>query len=643
VKNRKLHLLFLILCPALLYSLSLPGEFVYDDIAITVVENPALSGKVSIREVLQWDRPVREFTYMFDHALWGYNPLGYHLQNILWHTANTLLLYYLLILLGLSSGGSFFTALIFALHPIQTESVAWISGRKELLCLFFEISTCYLFIFSVLHQPALTKRNILLYCLSLFTLLLALLSKQVAVMTPFLMLLCGWLYLQNHKQSSWRKFLLRMAPHLLLMLAFMLFRFDVINELEFVQERGTFYDPSARETEYTMLSAILTPLATFGKSIWLLIFPWDLTVERAFQPVESLADLRWLGGLCTLLFFSVPALWYWRRKPALLFGLLWFLLSWAPVSGAVPVAYLLADRYLYIPSIGFFILAYSLIRLMLEYSKHICPATDTLLLRRSVWVTILTLILLAFSIRSAFRIPDWRSEISLWQSAIAARPDYAALYASLANAFAQQGNLERAQELWRQSLEMEPNQPMTWVNIGVALKQAGKLPEAEQAYLKAIELYPEYGAAHFNLALVLEAQGRQDEALEHFHLASRTLYGKQSTELRKGLAHYHIARIHFERRDFQQARLHIQRAEALAPRLAQVQLLKGLLYTDAYPIAREALLTAIRLSPEYADAWFNLGVLEWQKGDPQRAMEYWAKAMELNPDLKTPVEKIRGK
>ncbi len=606
----------------ILYSFSLTGDFVYDDIPITVVENPALSGEASVLEVLSWDRPLREFTYMFDHAIWGFNPIGYHLQNILWHMVNVLLLYGFFILLGISPLVSLAVVLLYTVHPIHTESVAWISGRKELICFFFEILTCYLVILAVSFDKT-SKRQWLYYGGSILSCLLALLSKQVAVSLPLLMLISLWLHSALNKTAqNCKRWLIFIIPHAILTLIFLFLSYDILEALGIIQDRGTFYDPASRDVHYNLLSACLTPFATFYKSIWLSLWPMDLTIERGFQPVTSMMDIRWISGLVIMVCLALVSCLHYRKSPTILFGLLWFFISWGPVSGFLPVGYLLADRYLYIPYLG-------LILVWIELATLI---TRRIRLNYKVAFMLFVMIIACFSIRTVIRICDWQSEISLWQAATASRPQLAKPYISLGNAYSRQQQFEKAFQAWDKALKLNPDLPQVWVNRGNAEKRLDNLGEAETCYLRAIELKPDYGTAHYNLGILYKDQGKTEQALFHLNLAAKHLYTRRAVKRRKALAHYHIARLLHQTNDPQQARFHIRHAESLAPMYPPIHVLKGMLTSDPQS-ARHAFQTAIQLDPNYDEAFFNLGVLEWRLGNKKKAEQLWQKAMRLNPAL----------
>ncbi len=622
----------LMIIPVIVYAPAIPGDFVYDDVALTVVENPALTGEATWLEVLQWDRPLREFTYALDHCLWGLNPVGYHLQNLVWHLACGFLLLHFLRFVGFSFWSSYTVVFLFLLHPINSESVAWISGRKELLCLFFEILTCYLFLLFLQQQQSQGAYTKLFVLLSLVSAICAYLSKQVAVVLPFLLVLSAWLYRRDHLFRDYKSMLFAWLPHLLLLFIILFSRYNLLEELNLVGVRRTFYDPAARDVSYTFLSAVLTPLAIFFRFVTLCLFPLDLTVERAFEPVQTFADPRWIGGVFTFLVIGFVVIRYHKQQPFLLFGLLWFFLTWLPVSGALPVGYLLADRYLYIPCVGYSIALVSLGNWIINKWGH---------KRSHLSLYLCVLLALFYSIRSFDRSWDWRDEITLWESAIESRPNYAKAYVALGDSYSREGMYEKAYSAWQRALELEPDLPQVWVNMANAEKRQDHFEKAEEYYKKALDLFPEYGLAHFNLALLYDRQEKFQQAIEHLHLAVKHIYGRRNENRRRGLAHYHLARIYHKMGQPSNAAMHLKRAEKLASQFAPIYVLKGFLASEGSPQARDNFAQAIRLDPTYAEAYFNLGVWEWFYGSPERAENLWEKASHLDESLQSRIHEIK--
>ncbi len=661
LKESYKHILMLLFVSLLVYVLTLNADFVYDDIAITVVENPLLKGEISLLEVfLTWDRPLRELTYLIDHTIWGFNPFGYHLQNLVWHSLNTCLLFlFLLYLVGAVrepphiriakfEGAvrepplrnlSFAAALLFAVHPINTESVAWISGRKELLCLFFELLACMLFVYSTMNFSVETKQRRIAYWGALLAVILAFLSKQVAVAIPLLLVAACWFYAKQHNQPlKWTPILKALIPFLVLTLLCTLFSYRLIEHLGIVEQRGTFYDPASREVDYTLLSAVLTPFATLYKSLFLCFWPIDLVVERGFLPVVSVYDFRWLSGFIAFLVLILIAYKSYSKLPGITFGILWFMITWLPVSGAVPVGYVLADRYLYIPCVGFCVVIVIGIKWLIEKLHYKLPFA----LPKGSVLFLIFLIVLFFSTRTVIRTMDWQNELSLWLSAAQSRPQNVKVMFNLANAYRDAGKIDEAFKHWQKALQLNPDYPQVLVSIGNAEKRRGNLKKAENYYSRALELEPEYGLAHYNLALLLKTQNRKELALKHFKLAANFLYSKRSGSRWKGMAYYEIAQLFYEQEKKSQATIYLARAESLAPEYAPIYLLKGMLHLGQPQIARNAFLTAIQLNPSYDEAYYNLGVLEWQTGNHQAAEKYWARATELNPNLKKLIKKVQN-
>ena len=621
-----IHRLFpLAIAPLVLYAFVIRGEFVYDDVAITVVENPALTGEASWLDVLSWDRPLREFTYMLDHALWGYNPIGYHLQNIAWHTANALMVYLLFGLMGVPTATAFWAALIFCVHPINVESTAWISGRKEQLCLFFELVSCACFVTALHDHKSVYKRA---YAASLIALVLALLSKQVAVAAPLLLL--GGLVLSRRmsiEKIHWKRLAILLAPFFAIVILFVIFDFGLVARVQQELSAGVYFDPGARDASYTLMSAALTPMATFGRSLWLCVVPIDLTIEHAFAPVQSLFDYRWMLGGAVLFGSITLGVYAYKKRPLVSYGLFWFLISWAPVSGALPISYLIAVRYLYIPCVGFsLLLAHLLVVELKKYNKQLAI----------VWAVVIL-----FSAQTMNRSLDWRSEILLWSSAVASRPNHAPAWAALGSAYHSARLENQAFETWERALSLNANLPQVWLNMGRAESQRGDADAAERNYRKALEAAPNYGAAYYNLAALIEKRGDNKQALEYFRLAAKHLTGKRNAERRQGLAHYNISRLLLRLGEPDASHTHLVRAEILAPLYAPIYNLKGMLLDRDANAARAAFQQAVELDPLYGEAYFNLGVLEWRLGNLHQADAHWKRAVNANPNLQPAIDEVK--
>lgn len=616
------------------YAFTLQAGFVYDDISITVLKNPFLHGEVTAWDVLLWDRPLREFTYKLDHLIWGFNPLGYHLQSMIWHTANCWLVMVLLVTLGINKNTAFWSAVLFAVHPINTEAVAWISGRKDLLCLFFELLACIWFM-----QAYQQKVMRWFYAGSMLAFVLALLSKQVAIVLPGFLCLCvGYYHIKQHISFQWSTIIKWISPFVIFTGISLIFYFDIFTVLGIIEDRGTFYDPSAAEVQYTSFSAVLTPFATFFQSMRLLTFPDVLMIDREFYPVISVLDWRWFVGCFCFLLLLFVCLYHVKTCPALLYGYLWFVFAWFPLSGIAPVGYLMADRYLYIPNVGFCLFAVALFEMgckKFEWQPSI-PSPKIFL----IWINI---VIVLFAVRTVTRTFDWQNELTLWQSALKHYPQKASIYFNLGNYYWDQDSLDEANGYWQQALELDPAYEEVWLNMGIAAKNNGDLERALECYQQALEINPQYGNAHYNLALLLEDQNNAGDAIQHFQQAAKTLFGKRNAAQLQAMACYHAARLLHQQGSAQQAMAYIKRGLTLSQHHAPSFVLYGMLLDRNPQTAKQAFLTAISISPTYAAAHFNLGVLEWTQGNRTEANNHWKTAVSLDPTLQDQINRIQNR
>jgi len=534
--QKRLPVFLLVLACAVTYANGLRGDFVYDDVAVTVIQNPFLQGLVGWRDVLSWDRPVREFTYYLDHLLWGERPFGYHLQNLVWHTLNVLLLWRILLRVGAASWPSCLCALIFAIHPINTEAVTWISGRKELLCLFFELLTLFLFLRFLRagtwpHGYGLGV--VLSLCLALF-------SKQVAVVMPVALFLAAW--------SQGKEFTV-IRPRVLILIAVTavltaVLALTALRGAEVAREaieRGTYYDPASRHLE--LEHPVLTGLAVWTVALRLLVVPYPLILERTVSPVLSWADPRWMIGLVLVIVWCW-LLWRYRDRTNPGLGIAWLGITWLPTSGILPATYLLADRYLYIPCVGFC--------WVVGYAFYVLLSRDSLVLRR-VGIILATAMIVCYTWLAVDRNRDWSGELSLWGSAAEHQPANPKVHFNLGNAYQEQGMPNLAENEWETALELRPNYPEAHVNLGALYQKQGDLDAAESHYRTALELAPDYGVAQFNLATVYEEQGERDKAIELLREAAETIRGKRDTPQKKARVSRELARLLYESGDVQQA------------------------------------------------------------------------------------------
>src|SRR3989339_1461233 len=362
---RTLKILLIIALPLIAFLNSLNNTFVYDDV-FTITDNyfirdwgnfPAFftddyfkySGEVTYR-------PVVTFSYFTDYFLWHLNPVGFHLTNILLHTANVVLVYLLVSAVSRSRTTAFLTSILFALHPILTEAVNGISYREDLLTTTFFLSSILLFVQSAIvrlsaHDKVRNPQSKIcnyLYPLSLFSYLLALCSKEMAITLPLIVFLLDWLL---GDKSRIKKNTIKYYIGFILVSGFYLF-------LRFVW----FHNPVEKQLTYpdnSFLVNLLTMPKIFCSSIKLLFFPISFNAEYIIAHTKTPCAATFILGMIFLSVIGVITYKFYNHSRRLFFFMLWFFVSLAPMMNIMPIANIMAERYLYLPSIGFCaILAY---------------------------------------------------------------------------------------------------------------------------------------------------------------------------------------------------------------------------------------------------------------------------------------------
>jgi len=554
--NRILPILLLILACIAVYANSLNGDFVYDDVTLTVLENPFLNGLVGWREVLTWDRPVREFTYWLDHKIWGNRPFGYHLQNLFWHVLSVFLMWRILRELGVEPWQACLAPLLFAIHPVNTEAVAWISGRKDLLCLFFELCAVWSFL-RFLRAGVWCHAYAVVAILSLF---LALFSKQVAVVLPLQIGMIACVLGGRHTLSRKRVAAL-LGVLLVVTLVLSVGSLRMVETAQEALQRGTYYDPSARHAELT--HPFLTGWAVWGSAVRLLLFPHPLTIERTMAPVSSWGDPRWMAGFVVFL-AALALLWRFRRHPVRTIGLAWILVAWLPTSGIIPATYLLADRYMYIPCVGFCLFLSDWL-LQWLYRLEDLP-------RKAAAIAV-SLLLAGFTFATVDRNWDWNDEISLWSSAARFEPANPKVRFNLGNACSDRDFRDQAEKEWKAALDLKPDYAEVHINLGGLYHERGDPDTAESHYREALKIVPDYGIALYNLAALYKERGNLEEAIQWMSRAVEHIGGKRDAAQKAAMAWRDLAQLLLESGRYEEARKAAQESLKYNPNDRQARVL----------------------------------------------------------------------
>jgi Flp pilus assembly protein TadD len=515
------------------FAPALRGQFLWDDV-------PLVAGNVSLRSIEGlgqiWFAPPRSdywpltWTLLwFEYQLWGNDPFPYHLTCLALHLTSALLIWRLLARLGLRWG--WLGGLLFAVHPLAAESVAWISEIKNTLSLPFFLLACDAWLDADEGKPKGTLRSVLFY-------LAAMLAKTSTVALPVMLALyCWW-----KRGTVTRGEMVRLVPYIVIavLLGIVTIHFQnnhVANDRVEAGDAGTRLARAG--------SAIVFYATRFVAPVGFMpVYP-----KPSFPPLVALDFLPLAGVLAVL-----AAVWTQRRGWGrhALFGVGFFLLTLAPVVGLVKMQFMrvswVSDHLAYLPMIGLIGLTVATVE---RLAARLAPPA------RKAGAVLGVIVLGALAWESRQIAAVFVNADTLWTYALARNPDASPAAENLGTILMRHGQVPEAMDYFRQAIQSDPDNSEAHVNLGTALLRTGHAEEAEQQYRRAIEANPDYANAHNALAVLCMQTGRFPEAFAeydvalridptfadaHHNLASLLLYTGRTDE---AISHEQIA-LHFE-------------------------------------------------------------------------------------------------
>jgi protein O-mannosyl-transferase len=550
------------------------GGFLWDD-DVYITNNELLTAPDGVRRIwFSLDSPSQYFplvytTFRIEHAVWGLDPTGYHWVNLLLHIGNALLVW--LVLARLKIPGAWLAGAIFALHPVQVESIAWITERKNVLMGFFFLLTLLAWIAFVDGR---TKRRWLFYGLALILYLLALSAKTTACTLPAALFLILWL---QKKPISWKE-IFQIIPLLVLGIAMAV--------LAIWWER---YHQGTSRAVFTFLSPIERVLVA-SRAIWFylskLAWPSNLTF---IYPRWDIAPTHLLNYAWLLAGVIVCGAIYFLRRyvgRSVEVAAAFFVATLSPVLGFVMLYTFrytfVADHYQYLACIGPIALASAGLVNLAEASKS----------SRNIIFSA------AFCVVALLATLTWRQ---------------AAMY----------GNIET---LWRTTLSRNPSCWMAHNNLGIVLFEKGQLDDAIAHYRTTLQMQPNFWDADYNLGTALLGKGQVDEAIFYCDKAVRMQPNDPDAQVA-------LANALLQKRQIDDAIVHYEKAVAIRPDyfLARYGLGHSLLEKGKLDAAIEHSRAALLIQPNNADCHTVLAIALDEKGQSAEAVKHYEKALEISP------------
>jgi tetratricopeptide (TPR) repeat protein len=580
------------------------GGFLWDDAAhVTRPDLRSWQGLWSIWTApgtTQQYYPLTHTVFWLQHRLWGDTSSGYHLVNIILHAAAAAMAG--LVLYRLRIPGAYFAAAIFALHPVQVESVAWITEIKNTLSAVFYLGAAIAWL-RYRAQP-----NAGAYALAFGLFLLALCSKTVTATLPAALLVIEW---WRQGRVSWRRDVLPLVPFFVLGAAAGLSTVWV--ERSLVGAEGAAFDRSA----------IARGLIA-GRALWFyaatLLWPVNLVFTYPRWSVSQGTWWQYFYPAAAIVAFAVA--WSLRqRSRGPLAGMLYFAGTLFPALGFFNVYPFLfsfvADHFQYLASLGLITL--------------VAAGSTRLLERRRRWgrpvATAICLAVLATLALLTWRQSHVYADVeSLYRATIEGNPESWMAHNNLAGVLIARGAVEEAVAHVERALVLKPDYAEARNNLGLALASRGRLDEALAQYRRALELEPAYAEAHNNLGFLLARRGQVDEAIAHY---------RRALEIDPGLAraHYNLAEALTALGKTDEAGSQLRMALALRPEYAEAHNSLGVILAERGKVneARDQFLTAVQLNPRYAEARNNLGIALARSGHLDEAIVHFQKALEEAP------------
>ncbi|MCA1581518.1 MAG: tetratricopeptide repeat protein [Acidobacteria bacterium] len=557
----------------------LRNGFVSFDDEIYVLKNPhvraGLTGAnvawaVTATDAANW-HPLTWISHMTDVALWGVRPGGHHATSLLPHVGSVLLVFLLLRCATGSAARSAAVALLFGLHPLRVESVAWVAERKDVLSVFFGLAAVGAWGAWVLRRKKVS------YAVSLVLFAASLLSKGTLVTMPLLLLVLDFWPLrradpgENHSGTRWRRLLVEKVPYVLLSAAASIGTFQA-------QRAGGATSALSVPLLLRLENAAVGCVRYLGKIFW----PSKLAV---LYPHPA-ASVGWKSVAAVLLLAGITAgaVLFRRTRPWLLAGWLWYLIALLPVLGLVQVGWQsIADRYTYVPSLGI------LAALVWEAAER---ARDKVSVRALAAAT--AAVLLALSIVTWRQVATWRDSLTLYQHAVAVTGPNETMQIDLGNELARRGRTEEARRHFAEALRIAPGSKDALYALGTLALNEGQSAAARDRFQEAVRLHPDFAEGEIQTAVSFLRDNRPGDAASH---AARAL--------------------------------------AVRPGMPEALYVLGtaLDAQGRGPEAQAQYERAIAARPGYAEAHENLGELLAAAGKTAAAIPHFEAALRANPDF----------
>ncbi|HDK41675.1 MAG TPA: tetratricopeptide repeat protein [Nitrospirae bacterium] len=621
-KKGLIGLLGIILLGIILYWGVLDAPFVFDD-HHTIVENETIKNLPAALGQIRSNRYLTLVTFSLNYAAAGLNPWSYHLTNNMIHLINALLVYLFVTLIfktpvmkgtRLSKGFIAFSAsLIFIAHPVQTQAVTYITQRFALMATLFYILSIVFFIKARLEiierRSFASRRHLTYYLLCIFSSVLAMKSKEIAITLPIMIILFEGLFIRA-KDTRTRKFIY-FLPIFLTILVIPLSLLDLKKPVTgIVSDVGLI--TMVGEDTLSRVHYLFTEFRVIVTYLRLLVLPVNQNLYYDYPVYKTLLAPGVLLSLLLLTGLVVSAVFLRKRAPLAAFGVFWFFITLSVESSIIPIRHVIFEHRLYLPSVGFFIAA--------------AAVTDQLLPRKALKTLLIALIIVLLSFATYSRNNLWKDPVALWKDTVDKSPLSADPHNALGAVYMEAGLFKDAISEFEKALELKPDSATALYNLGNIYLESGLTDKAVENYLKALDHKSHHAAQiHNGLGLAYKAGGDYKEAIRQFKSAVAVNPAYR-------LAYYNAANTYSKMEDFHEAVEYYEKALELGydrTLLPDIYNNMGLALGRKGDNARaiEIFEKAIRLFPGYLPYYANLGNEYMKKNDLDMAIDVFSRGL----------------
>jgi hypothetical protein len=435
--------------------------------------------------VSNYYRPLLLLSFGIEHLLVGNTPFLYHLTNLLFQAGSGIFLYILLIKLFQNKLIALCTSILFIIHPLQTEAIAYVSGRGDPMGMFFMLLSVYLSFKTTLRGKLAAG----------FFFICALLSKELTIITPLIIFLCHMAVRKDITNKHIKEALKTSLPFIGINVIYIILRLTVLNfanTLNFYNGHNIYSD--------SIVVRLITFLSLLPQYLNLVLYPRILFIDRNATIVMSPNAI--ILATFILICLLGGCAFYWRKKSVIpLFAFLFFFIAFIPTSGLIPINGIFFEHFFYYPSVGFFLfLSYLLYLLFTHIEKHL----------QGVLLSIIVVCLGLLSIRSISRNAQWHDPITFYTQTLT-HTQSARIYNNLAMSYADSGEQKKAIDMYKSSIKLADFYPQSHYNLGNSYADLGDLSSAESEYKKSLQMNPYFYQSYLKLFALYKYENKTNK------------------------------------------------------------------------------------------------------------------------------------